>query len=46
MPSTQFFLVTLHLYSSVLFYVLKGNRLNPLVFDKGAWDMDIVTLWK
>jgi hypothetical protein len=46
MLSTQPLLGTLHLYSSFFFYLFKGNRPNPLVFDKSAWDIDIVTLWK
>ncbi len=46
MPNTQPLHGTLHLYSSVFFYLLKGNRPNPLVFNKSTWDMDIMTLWK
>jgi hypothetical protein len=46
MPNTQPLLGILHLYSLAFFYLLKGNCPNPLVFDKSALDMDIVTLWK
>jgi hypothetical protein len=46
MPNTQPLPGILHLYSSTFFYLLKGNRPNPSVFDKSAWDMDIMTLWK
>jgi hypothetical protein len=46
MPNTQPLHGTLHLYFLVFFYLLKGNHPNSLVFDKSAWDMDIMTLWK
>jgi hypothetical protein len=36
MPSTQPLLGTLHLYSLIFFYLLKGNHPNPLMFDKSA----------
>jgi hypothetical protein len=46
MPSTQPLFGILHLYFLALFDLLKGNRPNPSVFNKSAWDMDINTLWK
>jgi hypothetical protein len=39
MPSTQPLPRTLHLYSSTLFYLLKGNCLNPSMVNKSALDM-------
>ncbi len=46
LPNTQPLPRTLHLYSSTLFYLLKGNHPNPSLFDKSALDKDIMTLWK
>jgi len=46
MPDTQPLHGTLHLYFLVFLYLLKGNRPNPSVFNKSAFDKDIVTLWK